>query len=448
MDNEIARYVVRRRRITEKGWNLTDIEVNHHFPSSTSSYIEKGENVKEETLNLYLRTLDMTKKELKKLTAEATEEIKELKFQLKQIERMIETGYIETAKCELAKYQIEDFHPLAPLALYLKGLTIQRDRDAKKRYQKAKKKYNHAIQVCSQYSLHPEDNIIAASYNGLAACSYFLNDLDQAINYIDQGLAAYDEAKKGKGIKYKLLSNKMQYLWDSSQYDQATSILYEVWPQKSKIDKTNYALLDFYKYRSMILRNQNMYEEALRCCLEGIEIATSIGSQNRYLDLLIILGSIYLTQGDFDKAYDRFKLVLTADHECEYPRRHVDAHTYLGILFNAKNDWHQATVHLEEAIQIAREITEASRLAKALIVRGNVHLIQEQYPEALPYYQESEKILETDSYKHRQHTALLKLAHCFDKMGKTNDLQDCLLKKYRLEVELSIKSEVEIYEVF
>lgn len=307
--------------------------------------------------------------------------------------------------------------------------------------------------MCNQYGLNPEDNIIAACYNRLAACRYFLNDLDKAIDYINQGLAAYDEAKEGKNNlltnnKYNLLANKMMYLWNSSQYDQAASILYEVWPQRSKIDKNNYALLDFYKFRSIILRNQKMFEAARQCCNEGIDIATSIRSDNRYLDLMIILGSIYLSEGDFDRAYDRFELVLNADSECKYPRRHIDAHTYLGILFNAKNDWSQATTHLEKAINIARERQDVFRLGKALIIRGNVHLFQEQFSEALPYYQEAENILELNSYKHRQHTALLKLIYCFDKMGRTNEFIESLVKKYRLETELCIKSEVEIYEVF
>ncbi|SEM99424.1 hypothetical protein [Lihuaxuella thermophila] len=94
LDNEIARYVVRKKRIVERALSLTDIEVNFNFPSSTSSNIEKGEVVKEETFKLYLETIGTTKKELKKLVEKATEEAKELKFKLKQIERMVETGYI------------------------------------------------------------------------------------------------------------------------------------------------------------------------------------------------------------------------------------------------------------------------------------------------------------------------------------------------------------------
>ncbi|TCP61281.1 tetratricopeptide repeat protein [Baia soyae] len=449
LDSEIARYVVKKNRMT-KGLSLTDID--HRFPSSTASLIEKGEAVKDETFKLYLEALGITKKELKKEVGEVEEITTELRFKLKQVERMIDNGYIEIAKAELEKYQVEDFHPLAPHKYHLDGVIIQKDKsvETRKRYKRAEKVFFHAIQTCTQHNLNPDDNIIPTCYNRLAASRYFLNDLETAIDFINQGLEAYDETKDCSQLnnKYNLLANKMMYLWELSQYPQATSILYEVWPQRSKIDKNNNALLDFYKFRSIALRNQKNVQAALECCSEGIIIATNIRSDNRYLDLMIILGSIHLVEGDFTKALDRFMLVLNADGKREYPRRHIDAYTYLGILFNAKKDWLLATEYLEKAIITAQEIQDPFRLGKALITRGNVLLFQEQYTEALPYYREAESILESKNYKNRQLSALLKMIYCFDKMGTTDEFVQCLIKKYKLEDELSIKSEVEIYEVF
>ncbi|SEN74762.1 tetratricopeptide repeat protein [Lihuaxuella thermophila] len=279
-------------------------------------------------------------------------------------------------------------------------------------------------------------------------CSYFQNDLEQAIQYINKGLEAYDESKEREQIKYNLFSNKIFYLINSSRSDEAFLILNEIWPLRSKIDKNNGALLDLYTFRASLFRDRGMNEEAIQVCEEGLKIAKSVRRRNRYLDLLTILGSIHLYQKDFDTAYDRFHLVLTLDSDFKHPRRHVEAHTWLGILHNSKKEWNLAREHLEKAIQISRETPNVLSCAKALIAMGNLYAFQEQYAEAIPFYQEAADLCEK-RYKHRQYTALLKKAYCFVKMGKTDDADfvDCLKTKLDLEIILRLKSEDEVYEI-
>ncbi|WP_220184236.1 tetratricopeptide repeat protein [Thermoactinomyces mirandus] len=102
---------------------------------------------------------------------------------------------------------------------------------------------------------------------------------------------------------------------------------------------------------------------------------------------------------------------------------------------------------MEKAIKIGRENPDAFRLAKALIVRGNVHYFQNQFSKAIPYYQEAAILFEKNGFKQRQHTALLKLADCFDNVNEKERRLNCLDIMYRLQKELKIKSEVEIYEL-
>ncbi len=277
------------------------------------------------------------------------------------------------------------------------------------------------------------------------------HDLGQAIQYVNQGLEEYEPTKEKKGIKYRLLGNKTLYLLRSSKSDQASRLLDKVWPEVEKLDHSydGFSLLNLYKFRSMILRDHEMYEESLHCCDKGMKIARNHRSSIRihYLDFILISGSIYLLQKDFAKAYDRFQLALNSDSDFKSPRRHLDAHTYFGILFNYKKDWTRATYHLEKAIKIGREKSDEFRLAKALIVRGNIYYFQNQFSEAIPYYQEATNLSEKHGYKQRQHTALLKLTDCFDNLNEKEKMRDCLEKAYRLQKNLKIKSEAEVYEL-
>ncbi|MRG27775.1 tetratricopeptide repeat protein [Laceyella tengchongensis] len=447
LENNAIRYVLRRRRIKELGKSMDDLK-DHLISKASISNIEKAKgNVKPDTLQIFLNKIDLTEDKLIEQAREVEEEMREVYYQLDAIEPIIEDGYLETAKRELERFKYEEYFPLTPHILFLQGRICYEE----KNYDQAEKKYKNAIELIHKYRFNPKDNIIASCYYERARCKYLQHDLGQAIQYVNQGLEEYDPTKEKKGIKYRLLGNKTLYLLRSSKSDQASRLLDRVWPEVEKLDHSydGFSLLNLYKFRSMILRDQEMYEEALHCCDKGMQIARNHRSSIRshYLDFILISGSIYLLQKDFTKAYDRFQLALNSDSDFKSPRRHVDAHTYFGILFNYKKDWTKATYHLEKAIKIGREKPDAFRLAKALIVRGNIYYFQNQFSEAIPYYQEAAILSEKHGYKQRQHTALLKLADCFDNLNEKEKMRDCLENAYRLQKNLKIKSEAEVYEL-
>lgn len=444
LEGEIARYVVRKRRIKEKELTLDDLKCLD-ISKSTVSNIENGKAVRHDYFELYLSKLDLTKKDLDLLIHSTSEEIKELTFHLDAVEAMLEDGNIRSAQALLQDKDIDEFHPLSPWYFFLQGYIYEKHKD----YKNAEKKHLEAIQMHNKYNLNPSDNIVARCFNSLGICSFFQSQYGQAIDYINQGLEAYDGSKEMKEIKYKLIINKILYLMNASRNDEAFLILNEVWPYRSQIDKNNGALLDFYSFRAIFLRNRGMFQEAMEVCEEGFYILKSIRSQNRYLDLLNILGSIHLYRKEFDTAYDRFHLALSTDLDVKYPRRQIETHTWLGILHNCKQEWDKAIDHLNQAITISRDVPNPRGLTKALIVMGNTYFLQEKYLEAIPFYEEAMAMCEQYGYKHRQYSALLKKSNCIAKMGKTEDPNfiDCLKQKFQLEIEIHLQSEDEAYEI-
>ncbi|MRG29847.1 tetratricopeptide repeat protein, partial [Laceyella tengchongensis] len=127
---------------------------------------------------------------------------------------------------------------------------------------------------------------------------------------------------------------------------------------------------------------------------------------SRTYDLILVLGSIYLQQKDFNKANQYFHMVINLDKRFKFPRRHLDAHTYLGVQHSSQHQWGQASDHLDKAIKIGREINDVYRLARALIIRGICELKQENFQDAVPYFLESINLTKESLYKHRQVKAL------------------------------------------
>ncbi|MBA4496327.1 tetratricopeptide repeat protein [Paenactinomyces guangxiensis] len=256
----------------------------------------------------------------------------------------------------------------------------------------------------------------------------------------------YNESKERKEIKYFLLDNKILYLIKSSQLDHASQVLNELWPSIPQINSIR-VVLNLYKYRSILLRERGQFEEAIAICKEGIEIARRNWLKIQHLDLLNVSGSVYLKDKKLDMALPRFEMVLKLDQDFNYPRRHLDAHTYLGILYTTQESWEKADDHLKKAIAIGRKTSDVFRLAKALIVHGNYLCQQYKHDEAAPYYQEAADLSEKHGFKQRQFSALLKLSTCFAKMKYNEELYKCNERIVSLIEELKILNEDDFYEV-
>lgn len=448
LEDDAIRYVLRRRRIKELGKSMGDLD-DPYISKSSISNIEKAKGkFSSRTIEIYLEKLEITEDEVIEKAQEVREMLEEYHEQLEAIEHIINRGDPASATNLLNRFQVEEYHPLTPYILFLQGRICYEERD----YKEAKEKYHYALDTCiKKYKHHPPDNIVATCYKELARCSYKEDDLDQALMYVDLGLKNFDETKGRRGIKYVLLGNKVMYLLKSSQHEQAFRLLDQVWTEVEKLDSSfdDESLFNLYKHRSIILRDSKMYEDAHQCCKRGMQIARnrSDGRIGHYLDFLIISGSIHLMQRELQKAFDRFQLVLGSDAGFRSPRRHIDVHTILGVLFNSKGDWEQSLYHLEKAIQIERENPDPFRLSKTLIVRGNLHFSQEQFSKALIFYQEATRISEKYGYKQREYTSLLKSADCFDKLGNNQLKRDCLEKMHHLQRTLPLQSEVVIYEM-
>ncbi|SDY23587.1 helix-turn-helix transcriptional regulator [Thermoactinomyces sp. DSM 45892] len=451
LENDAIRYVLRRRRMKELGKSMGDLE-DYLISKSTISNIEKAKGkFASRTIEIYLEKLGLTEDEILKKAQEVRRNLVEYSDQLDAVGHIIDLGYQSIALKQLGRFEFEEYHPLMICVVFLYGRIFYEEKD----YDRAKEKYLLAIELCKKkYNHNPSDNIIARCYKELARCSYKTNNLDQTLQYVDLGLDSYDETKEGKEIKYHLLGNKVMYLSKSSQNEQASRLLDQIWPEVEKLDSSHEdtSVFNLYKHRSILLRDSKMYAEAHQCCRKGMQIARNRSNNSmigHYLDFLIISGSIYLKQKMFNKAFDRLVLAIDSDSDLHSPRRHMDAHTYLGILFSSKKDWKQAIYHLNKAIQLEQENPDPFRLSQTLIVMGDVYLLQDQLLEALNYYQKSITISEKYNFRQREYAALWKLVDCFDKLNESKQKRDCLEKMHHLQKDffIPVQSEVVLYEV-
>lgn len=447
LSSDITRYVLRKRRVNELGKKMSELE-NYEISKGSISNIENFKNNPHpKTLKIYLDKLGLKIKQVYEMADSVEQEIEEILFHLETIETIIEKQDLKSANHRLKKISLDDFHPLAPFVAYLQGKILYEE----KQWNKAEKKFLVAIKLHHTYGITHNKNLISASYKSLASCSYFNNDLSQALKLVDLGLESYDDTQERKGVKYQLLGNKVLYLLKSSEKIKASRLLDKVWDDVKLLDDSydDYSVLNLYKFRSTILRDEEHYDDALECCKNGTMISRKHWSINisHYLDFLIIAGSVFLKQHDYQKAWDRFELAIDSDQDLRAPRRHVDSYTYLGIMYNAQKKWQEASVHLDKALKIGRQIPDPFRLTKALIVKGNLYFQQKKWDQAILLYQECYSISKSNNFRQRQYSSLLKLADCFANIGDEKQLNFYTTKLYYLQKDLKITWEEDFYEI-
>ncbi len=77
--------------------------------------------MKPDTIQIFLKKIDLTEDELIKQAKEVEEEMKEVYYQLDAIEPIIEDGYLDTAKKELKRFKYEEYFPLTPHIFFYKA---------------------------------------------------------------------------------------------------------------------------------------------------------------------------------------------------------------------------------------------------------------------------------------------------------------------------------------
>ncbi|PRZ16321.1 MULTISPECIES: tetratricopeptide repeat protein [Laceyella] len=438
-DEVLVRYVVKKMRKAH-GLRQEDIA---GISTATVSNIENGKiPVTDDTFIHFLKQINLYPVEkLHQEVKKEREKMEDLNLTLKSIEAIMEKGNEEIAMEQLKNIEIENFHPLALSIRYLEGRYYRLKDDLKK----ANDIFINVIRLAEKNNIDPPTNVLAYCYKELGNNSFLKNDLTNALHYVNKGLEVFDENKGRKEVKQRLQSNKIQYLLKMGQSDHAAQILNDLWQHLSEIENIR-VVLNIYRFRAAILRGRGDYEEAIKVCQEGIEIAVRNDIKNRHLDLLNILGTVYLKQNRYEKARKCFQIVLWMDAGSNYPRRNIDSLSNLGTLFIQLADWKQADVHLDEAIRMGREVGDSYRLAKALIVRGNYFFYQGQYNKAVPFYEEAAELLRTHGFKQRLSTALLMLSHCFDKMDKNDDLVRCYKELLKIQGDIDLQSEEELYD--
>lgn len=415
----------------EKGLRLKDLE-DEHISFATISSIERGiPTVKPQNREYYCKKLGFNIEDIPQLIHREQREHKQLENLLFLIETCINLD-CDGALERLRFLQKHTQGGYMDIILYLKGLCYVKKNNLKT----AEKFFKQSIQHINSKPFLSNSNIKAACYKELGRIYYQRdNSLQQALEYTNKGLAAYNENADRQEIKYFLMIDKVSFLEKQYRIDEALQTLDELWNSIQDINSLE-VKLNMYELKATLLNQKKKYEKALQYAKEGLFIARENGTHEKGVELLTVWGNILQNADDYMTAENCYNLALRLEGKLKDKKYVlVSTHTQLGKLYSKMKKYDQSYEQLTTAVAKGRKYNDAHRFCESLVALGDYYLETGKHQEAIQPYDEALTITNPYSFQRLKERILLNLSECWKNIGN-NEKYISLLVELQSELRL------------
>lgn len=403
--SEVGSYLRNKRK--ELGLSQADLSYDDVVSTGTVSNIEKGGcKVSKTKLTFYCEKISIDIAELDDLLHQSkSTENPAINLELKIVEHTMDLISPDQGLNELEKLSIGKDHPSYAEYLYLKG----KFNEKKERWSTAIGIYTKAIKVIEKSN--DNSNVKAASYHGLSKVFNRLNNIDQALEYVDKGLQCFVKGNGKSHVYYHLLISKVIYLEKVERLGEALEVLDFMEEQKELIPSIE-AVLNMYEMRSRIYNRLQAVDKAIDCCLEGLEMARIAKLYDREFELWVSLGESYSINGDIDDSMMCLEFAISLKKNIRRKYLLSSAYTKLGLLHLKTNSLQEAQDHLQAAVNLGLETGDVFRTIEAMEALADVYLLVKDESSATKVLEEALKLIRKQHLLHQKKDVLIKLANC------------------------------------
>ena len=217
--------------------------------------------------------------------------------------------------------------------------------------------------------------------------------------YLFLGIGFCDDANYDSALVYlnKSLIYFQQHLSIAKHLIRANNYLGIVYEYKTNYTKALYHYYESYKkarhfgdsvYMLKTINNiglvhyaMNNYKEAEAFLLLGRKIAVNIKSELGLIEYN--LGTLYLAQKKYDKALEKFKIVLYDDLKSENQKNIAETYNNIGSCYLGMNDLQQAELYINKGLDIRNSINDENGLRNSFVDLADLNIKYGHYSEAL-----------------------------------------------------------------
>ncbi|MDR6227516.1 tetratricopeptide repeat protein [Desmospora profundinema] len=431
---EIIRKIRKRR-----GLRLEDL-ADDNISVATISNIERSvPHVSMEKALYLLDKLNIETSQIPYLLTQEEKEMRRIQLELETVESLWKLKRYEKAVNKIEDLDLDDAHPFAATAAYLKGKCLI---DKGKTKQAERSLYN-AIKLANQNPYNNSTNVEAASFCELAIIAYVQNDLDGALQFVNSAWGAFQKDGDRQYIRFIIHVNKAIYLEKLGRINEGMRVIEAIWDSLYEIDEVE-TLLTFYWLRNEFMRRTGAFEDAVEYIHKGLPLAVRNNQYKFIFEFWTQLGCIYTSLDEKEKAESCFDTALNVNELLPDPKVASTTYTKLGTLYMQQNKLAEAKETINQAINISDKYNDVPRLTYALMLMGDLLKNRKEDQDAITYYQRSLELSQKHHLKYREYKLLLKLAQCWHQLNE-QEFQKCIRNMYEVKVEL-INKEGDIFE--
>lgn len=396
---KIGSYIRKVRK--ERGMTLDDL-ADQYIPRATLSSIERGISRNPIKINYLLRKLDI---HLAEITQQEQEEKEEQYLDLIILENNINRDPAAVLK---KLNQLPEKYE-GSLLDFLKGrcyFKLNQNEKSTTYFKESLKNLDKEIDSANT-------NLKPYCLNHLALIAFNNKNYAQALQFTNDGLAAFDRNGERKYLYTTLLSNRSIYLYNLGRTEEALKTIEQI--KANSFDLNMDTVIGIYDFQAEINLKIQMIEEAFSCAKKGLELALINDNYERQLELYITLSNIY-KESNYPKHAE--KCLLTAiSLEDTISKRHqlvLEAYLKLGILYQDQQRFHSSQKILKKAIRIANKQNNMLEYTKTLLQLAKTYQQNSSYNQAVHYYEEVLQHAVDDSTKLSALSGLAKVYLQFD----------------------------------
>ncbi len=328
-----------------------------------------------------------------------------LQLNLKAIETEMDCGDYAKAKRAIIQLNLPADHPYTAVTSYLRGRYHYKTQNWTRSHQY----FVQSIQLIEQYPEILATNIKAASFYELARIAYRQNQLEQALQCVNNGLEVFEPDGERKTFKYHLSLSKAIYLEKLDHNSKAMKILES---HLAEIDTI--ILLNMYDLQAKLFNKDQLYEKAIQYASNGIEIARQEKSYDRCFELWTTLGTSYNQLGQFSLAMKCFQTAASLEEKIQ--RKYLSAanHYQLGLLYLEEENLRLAAEELEKAMLISKRENDLQKHCESQLSYARCKLKQNLQEEAIQQLEQALQLAEKHTFRTLQRDIALELTKYYE----------------------------------
>ncbi|SHE88748.1 Helix-turn-helix [Seinonella peptonophila] len=408
-----------RKLRNEQGRAMKFFE-DDRLSQATISKIENGHpHVSEEKVKLYAERLGTNLEALPQILSEEQERHERIELKLLSVENYIDLLGPDIGLKKLKELQVNDDDRYKPILNYLKGKCYFH----KKLLKKAKTFFLKTIMYINQESSFNHKNLKSICLNKLGRIANVENNLEEALNYTQEGIREFETDQKREYVLYSLMTNKAIYLEEMGLLERSLQTIQKI-KEAQHGAKTMDGALSLFDLESRILNKNQMYSKAIALVKEGIELARINHMYDRSFALWNTFGNINFDMNKLDESKICYRTALDLKEKITKKRPIISVYKQLGIIAQRQGDIDLAKEYLEKSIQYGDKIRDMLQFIGAFIAYGDFYRKRLLFREASHQYQQGLELAQKYKYLEKEEEALAKLSECFKHLGNDEHYLD------------------------